>query len=1151
MSDPEDGQEWPDRIAKALAAYDETLRAGAAVETGRQYPSALSPSAEPDDFSELQSCLRLLEEVWPRSAGRSSTAQVDRTGLPKQPPRSHRLPATDRQQIGRFAVDRVLGSGGFGVVYLALDPVLNRQVALKIPQPHILASPELLERFRREARIAASLDHPHIVPVYETGADGPVEYLVSAYCPGMNLSDWLRAQQGPVAPRLAAQLIRTLADAVDYSHARGVMHRDLKPSNVLIVPEEASNQTAGRRADDDLPFVARITDFGLAKVAEQGGVETKHSTVLGTPSYMAPEQAFFRSAVVGPHTDVHALGAILYELLAGRPPFAGETALEVLEQVRSHEPVSPRLLRPAIPRDLETICLKCLQKEPVRRFATAHELADELGRFLRGEPIRSRPIGAIDRTLRWCRRRPAVAGLVGMSAAAAVVIVGLLVAHEHDLTEYNRSLTRANDDLANAAAAAVELQGVAQKNERQAKEAEQQAKDAERRTKDVLYAPDLGRAAAAWHDEDTRGMVHHLERHIPRDGEPDRRGFEWWYLHRQARLGHQVLLDVGSPIYFVGASPDRRKWAAAGQDAVVRLIDSETGVIVKEIVTGQIEVNGVAFSPDGIELATAGDDGTIRIVNLQTGGERLKWRAHPGKAFQLLYTPDGRQIVSCGDNPIIRVFDSPTGGGLLSLDAQTTGSVESLVLADDGRTLASAGRDGRARIWDLQDGKLQQTFFPPEPGLGPIALLQDRDLLIIGDNEGLLRTVNIRTNREIAQVKHFDCLGAIAVHPDGALIAVGDRGGKIRLRKIDSTGNFADDHFQPWQAHRGHVYSLVWSDDGSRLVSAGNDGRVVSWSLLAASHDAGPDRIAVESANSFGLIPRTRSLITTASSPHMLARWNWSQGKREELYSGETGQFGSAFDSVQVSPDGKWVAFRRDSVVHYVFSMDQVFSPSSARAIQEWIVGPARVARFSPDSSKIAVTWYTKAADGAPIDDAVWLYDVAKQPGNVFIPITGAKVVAYAPNGGQLAIAPDSEIVLWDILRKSIVWKVSQTDMSEMAFSPDGKLLAAGGGSRLVIIRNSHDGTVQHQFASHRSAVSALAFSPDSATLATASRDGAIKLWHIPTGQELFELRGPGGTCPSLAFAEDGRHLLALIINGDPGRDEILVYRAGESDSDE
>ena len=303
-------------------------------------------------------------------------------------------PASDGgHRFGRFLILGTLGRGGFGIVFLAWDPVLRRQVALKVPQPEAVVTPDARKSFQREAHAAAGLDHPNIVPVYEGGAVDTIAYIAAAYVPGPTLAMWLSRQTRPVPAHDAARLVATLARAVEHAHERGVLHRDLKPSNILL-----QRQGSAARSDQDefgrlSGFEPRITDFSLAKLADGLGPDTQSGVPFGSPPYMAPEQAEGKLSKIGPTADVYGLGCILYELLTGKAPFCGETQLDTLRQVIASDPVAPRRVRRDLPVALETVVVKCLQKEPVRRYTSACELADELERFLAGEPIQARPPG--------------------------------------------------------------------------------------------------------------------------------------------------------------------------------------------------------------------------------------------------------------------------------------------------------------------------------------------------------------------------------------------------------------------------------------------------------------------------------------------------------------------------------------------------------------------------------------------------------------------------------------------------------------------------------------------------------------------------------------------------------------------------------------
>jgi hypothetical protein len=302
-----------------------------------------------------------------------------------------------------------LGRGGMGVVYKARQLRPPRLVALKMVRDSAFAAADALGRFRREAEAVARLKHPHIVEIHEVGEHAGLPYLCLEFLEGGTLAT--RAGGKPQPPRAAAETAETLARAVHYAHSQGVLHRDLKPANVLLT---AQGQL-------------KVTDFGLAKRLDSASVHTETGAILGTPSYMAPEQATpGQAARLGPAADVWALGAILYEMLTGRPPFLAVNDLHTVLQVVAADPVTVRRLQPKVPRDLETICLKCLQKEPRKRYASALDLADDLGRFLRGEPIAARPVGRLERGWRWCRRNPPLAA--ALTAAAVLLVTAVVTA---------------------------------------------------------------------------------------------------------------------------------------------------------------------------------------------------------------------------------------------------------------------------------------------------------------------------------------------------------------------------------------------------------------------------------------------------------------------------------------------------------------------------------------------------------------------------------------------------------------------------------------------------------------------------------------------------------------------------------------------------
>jgi hypothetical protein len=326
-----------------------------------------------------------------------------------------------------YTILEELGRGGMGVVYKARQEQLGRVVALKILPGSVQVSPLHRARFRAEAESVARLSHPNIVQVYDVGEHAGTLYMALEYVAGGTLAGRLTGQ--PLPPPAAAELVAALARAVHYAHVNGIVHRDLKPANILL--QRTDKETRGQEGKESEPssvslspcllvsLSPKIADFGLAKRLDAAG-QTSTGAVVGTPSYMAPEQAAGLSNQVGAPADVYALGVILYELLTGRPPFRGASPLATLVQVSSADAVPPGRLQPGLPRDLETVCLRCLEKEPARRYTTAGDLADDLERFLRHEPIRARPAGWVERGVKWARRRPAQAALVGVTLVALV-----------------------------------------------------------------------------------------------------------------------------------------------------------------------------------------------------------------------------------------------------------------------------------------------------------------------------------------------------------------------------------------------------------------------------------------------------------------------------------------------------------------------------------------------------------------------------------------------------------------------------------------------------------------------------------------------------------------------------------------------------------
>ena len=582
-----------------------------------------------------------------------------------------------RPLLGRFDVLDELGAGGFGFVVRARDRLLGREVALKMPLPARVLAPGDVDRFLREARAAARLDHPNIVRVFDAGEIGPLGYFIaSEFCAGPSLRRWLKSQNRPVPARPAARWMAAIADAVQQAHDRGILHRDIKPDNIILAggprsgvsarsgegPPKAPSDGAGdaiREIDPD-DLVPRLTDFGLAKLVQEAGDETRSDARMGTAHYMAPEQAGGRRHEVGPATDIYALGATLYEVLAGRPPFRGETDAETLRLVLEAEPVAPRTLRPGLPRDLDTICMRCLRKEPSHRYPSAGALRDDLRRFLDGRPIFGRPVSAVERARNWARHRPAVAALMGVVVLLACGLVGGGVLWASWLGWHNRQLEL---QVARADRGASEAQ-------RQTRIAEERRHQADRHH----HAEGLRRARRAL-DARQIELAQDLLRDLkPEPGGDDLRGFAWRYLWRQAHREFSQLWGHELTVVGMALAPDGGMLVTRDLQGKALLWDLSPGMALDEPRTlpdaTEIGSDHLAFSPNGQYLAALSRvTSNIRIELFEVAANRHLGRIdfdHGGSFHFMSVGDDGRRVAGifnrAGGGQSVVVRERDVGG---------------------------------------------------------------------------------------------------------------------------------------------------------------------------------------------------------------------------------------------------------------------------------------------------------------------------------------------------------------------------------------------------------------------------------------------------------------------------------------------------------
>jgi WD40 repeat protein/tRNA A-37 threonylcarbamoyl transferase component Bud32 len=717
-----------------------------------------------------------------------------------------------------------LGRGGMGVVYKARQLALKRTVALKMIRDSALAGSADRARFRQEAEAVARLQHPNIVQVYEVGEHEGTPFFSLEYCPGGSLAGKLQAM--PLPPDEAARLAEILARAVHAAHQAHVLHRDLKPANVLL-------------AADGTP---KVTDFGLAKRLDEAG-QTASGAVVGTPSYMAPEQAAGRTKEVGPAADVYALGAVLYECLAGRPPFRAATALETLRQVLAEEPVPVRRLQPGVPRGLETICHKCLHKEPRKRYASAEALAEDLRRFQAGEPIRARRVRSPERVLKWVRRRPLVAGL--LAAVLLVTVVGISAF----AWAFDQALQGRADALrgeANTAAEKKKADAALKKADAALKLKEKQWLRAEM----LLYLSHIQEADRLLQNGNLSAC-----RAVLQECRWDLRGPEYHYLANQLANRKALSLpldDKGLSSLALSADGKRLCWGIPG--GTVKVWDLEAGKELYTLAPGTLPPGNegiLALSGDGKRLCS-GSRYTIKVWDVEAGKEirTLTLPGPPGGqpplpgdlgrgVRSLALSGDGKRLVSVHFVAFerlydaIKVWDVDTGKELRSLPGDTN-HVPSLALSGDGKLLYSGHAGGTITVWDLEAGKEARTLAGHKGRVSSLALSGDGKRLVSGSEagtaygkEGTIKVWDLSTGKEIRTLPGYvGERGSLALSGDGKWLYAGRWGGTVTEWDLE-----AGKEARTLAGHKSWVSCLALSGDGRRLCSGSRDGIVKVWDL--------------------------------------------------------------------------------------------------------------------------------------------------------------------------------------------------------------------------------------------------------------------------------------------------------------------------------
>jgi WD40 repeat protein/tRNA A-37 threonylcarbamoyl transferase component Bud32 len=1025
------------------------------------------------------------------------------SGIPLEPANAP-LPT-----VPGYEIEEELGRGGMGVVYKARALRLNRIVALKMILAGAHAGPKATLRFLNEAEVVARLRHPNIVQIFGVGDHDGRPYVELEYVAGGNLARKLDGT--PRAAASAAALVEVLARAVQAAHSQGIIHRDLKPANVLLTPEGEP----------------KIADFGLAKASDSDIGLTGSDAVLGTPSYMAPEQAEEGGRSVGPAADVYALGAIFYELLTGRPPFKAASVFATLEQVRTAEPLPPSRLEPGLARDAETICLKCLRKDPSHRYASARDLADDLRRWIEGEPVIARPVGKARRIWLWCRRRP---GPAALTAAVAALAVTILLGAPIMLVRLQRERDESRLNLKKS----LEAQGLAEQ-------------------RIIAISLEQARALRLSHHVGQRvqslAALGQAARLLPRAAAP---GPTPQILRNEVILS-LALVDLVAeerplppmPAYGTAVAVDdafSRYAYPDGEDVVVSALDdgrellrlrspvlhstceslrfSPDGTMLSSVLTPsadsphhrfcavwslaggrtvlRIDVSGAsaAFSRDNQCLAFVAPGGSVAIVAIATGALRRRFEVATTGPPSFAFDASGRQIAIRATEDSVKIFDVATGATTATLNYE--GPIHTLKWRADGRLLAAAGWEERVHVWELPEGRLV-SILAGHTGAVTGAVFRNKDgLLATWSLDGTTRLWDPVSGSELLSAPGAIC----GLSPDEERLAVQDNRrigvwrieGALECRTLHhgNTGNLVP--------RTGTVlfHSVDYSPDGRILAASGHDG-VRLWDGSTARELA---HLPIGPTQTLQFLPDGTALLTLGQSGLECWPINRTQGDGPPALRVGPPRIlertvNPVYNYAALSRDGKTLAFSVHSGRVTVLNLAR---EGAADRIDHLAANSLRSVAVSNDgrwtacghwrSSPAVQVWdnttgqVTREFDGEP---------------------TGATsaFVAFSPDGRWLVTCEQGVYRFWHVGTWQPGPRIERDQVEPypgpIAWSRDGQIIAVAQSSTGVLLLDSARGEQRATLrANSPRAVRSLDFSPDGRRLAVANIDQQVIIWDLP-----------------------------------------------------